>query len=114
MRMSRHKNVGFGGLYHPYRLGGVVAWITADMGYQHPLTFALKAVKLVIDASHNTTIDIAIDSFQRFECRYLVGQSQRAEVAGVPNFINVFQKLTQWLVKRAVSIGYYTYAFHCL
>ncbi len=68
-----------------YGLRGVVAGIAADVGHQDAHPFALEGEKFAVGASHDTSVDIAIDGLQGFERRDLVGDLRRADVPGVPD-----------------------------
>jgi len=74
--VSCDKDIGLELLDASNSLGRVVAWIASDMGDKDPLTLALKAVELAQHTTCNASVDIAIDNFQRFESRYLVGKLQ--------------------------------------
>lgn len=95
-----------------YGLRGVVAGIAADVGHQDAHPFALEGEKFAVGASHDTSVDIAIDGPQGFERRDLVGDLRRADVPGVPDFVHVLEECFERLVERAVGVGYESYAFH--
>lgn len=90
----------------------VVAGIAADVGHQDAHPFALEGEKFAVGASHDTSVDIAIDGPQGFERRDLVGDLRRADVPGVPDFVHVLEECFERLVERTVGVGYESYAFH--
>lgn len=89
-----------------------MAGIAADVGHQDAHPFALEGEKFAVGASHDTSVDIAIDGPQGFERRDLVGDLRRADVPGVPDFVHVLEECFERLVERTVGVGYESYAFH--
>ena len=92
----------------------VAAGVAADVGHQDAHPFALEGEKFAVGASHDTSVDIAIDGPQGFERRDLVGDLRRADVPGVPDFVHVLEECFERLVERAVGVGYESYAFHAI
>jgi hypothetical protein len=84
------------------------------VGHQDAHPFALEGEKFTVGASHDTSVDIAIDGPQGFERRDLVGDLRRADVPGVPDFVHVLEECFERLVERAVGVGYESYAFHAI
>ena len=89
-----------------------MAGIAADVGHQDTHPFALEGEEFAVGASHDTSVDIAIDGPQGFESRDLVGDLRRADVPGVPDFVHVLEECFERLVERTVGVGYESYAFH--
>ena len=90
----------------------VAARIASDVGHEHRRLFAPEEVDQRPDAPHRASVGIAADGPQRFEGGDAVGQFQRADVAGVPDLVDVREKAAQRVVEGAVRVGNDTYAFH--
>ena len=91
---------------------GVVARVAADVGHQHGDLLAREGQKLRVDAAREAAVDVARDGAQGLEGGDAVGQLERADVARVPDFVYVTEKLPQPLVERAVRVRKDAYAFH--
>ena len=83
----------------------VAARIAADVGHQHPDALAFEGEELGVDAARQSAVDVAAHGFQRFEGGDPVGQLDRADVARVPEFVDVPEEIHQGFVEGAVGVG---------
>ena len=90
----------------------VAARIASDVGHEHRRLFAPEEVDQRPDAPHRAAVGIAADGPQRFEGGDAVGQFQRADVAGVPDLVDVREKAAQRVVEGAVRVRDESDAFH--
>lgn len=92
-------------LYLLTRTRIIVPRITSDMGHQHLHILAHKLSEKGEHAPHHTTINVAIDSAQRFERRQPVGKLHGAYVSRVPQLVDIGKELFQTPVEHPVRIG---------
>ena len=87
--MSRYENLWSCRLYLCQCLWRVVARVAADMGHQHIDLFNAEKGEWLEGIACVASIDIALYGTQRFEFGYLIGQLDRADIACVPNLIDI-------------------------
>ena len=70
-----------------FDVGCITGWVTADVRHVHFHAFALPAQLFGVYGADVVAIDIAVYTFQWFECAELLGKGDGAEIAGMPYFI---------------------------
>lgn len=112
VRVSRNEDFGSACLNFRYGARVIATRIASDVGYQNIALLDTEEREIVEGSARDATVDIAIDGSQGLEGGDGVGKFDGAYIACVPNLIHIFQKVAQWLVKGAVSIGYNAYFPH--
>ena len=92
--------------------GIVAAGVAADMGHQHPHAFALEREEGRVNPPGHAAVDIPAYGAQGFEGGDAVGQFERADVSGVPDFVDLFEEFAEPLVEASVRVGDDAYFFH--
>lgn len=113
VRVSRDDQVGTVLLDGAEKRRGIASRIAAHVGHQHRELLAREAVGLGPCKAGGAVVDVAIDGVQGFEGGDAVGQLDGTDVARVPQFIHIGEKVAEWRVEQAVCVGENTYAFHC-
>ena len=89
VRVTRDENLRVGRLNLRQCLWRVVSRITANMGHKHRYLLHLEECEWLERVARVATVDIAIDRTQRFELGNLVRQLDRADIARVPNLVDI-------------------------
>ena len=92
--------------------GVVVAGIAADVLHEHFDALALESVFLAEHVAEVATVDVAIDGTQRCNLLQPLGQFDRADVAGVPDFVTFAEVFLVTFVPESVGVGEESYALH--
>src|SRR5215472_1885307 len=86
----------------------VVAWVSADVGHvdTDALTLPMQILRQL--AANLCAIDISKHTAQKLERLQPIQHFDRAEVAGVPNFIALFKVSEYGLVQKTMRVGQQT------
>jgi len=103
--MAAYKNTRRLSVYFTLNKRTEPAWITTDMCYPNIRQFTVKPQVLWHDIPDLRTIDIAVNSFQRFKGLQLFNHLQVAKIAGMPNLVAVFEMLENGVIEIAVGVG---------
>jgi hypothetical protein len=112
MRMAANKQLGRLDFELVPDLGFVPPRIPSDVGHQHIHFLAKKAQRFREHAANDMVVNVAVHGFQGFESRKPVGSFGVADVAGVPDFVNRFEKAENTRAYCAVGVGKQTNSFH--
>ena len=110
MRMTAHKDVRPVFVYQRFGTGVIPPGVPADMGHQdlHALAFE-EAVERVFE-TQVMVVAVARDSHKRFEPCDLGGHFHAAaEVSGMPDLVDRFEKFPYAGIKDAMGVGYEAY-----
>jgi len=110
--VARHEDRGASRLDALEDARVVAARVAADVGHQHRGLLAAEEVDERPYAPRRAAVGIAAHGAQGFESGDAVGQLERADVARVPDFIDVGEKSAQRVVEGAVRVRDESDAFH--
>ena len=82
----------------------VAAGVTADVGHQDAHSVLLEKVHHRVVVPYVVAVAVAIDADERLEGGNLLRHRPGAEVAGVPDDIDRFEELAQFLVEIPVRV----------
>ena len=102
--VSAYEDVRQVGVDELERLVVVPAWIASDVHHQHSSALTFHELCVRYPGTHLSTVAVAVDSLERFECRYLQQGLLVAEVPGVPYLIHRLEELFELVVEPAVCI----------
>ena len=89
MRMAADVKVRLFVLQNVFHLGHVMAWIAADVGHVDVDVFHVEKQILWILHSHHMVVDVAMHGTQRLEMRQGIGGFNVADVARMPQLVDV-------------------------
>ena len=89
----------------------VAAGISSDVSHRHAHLLAVEKLPARISQTHRSPVDIAANATQRLEGRDRVGRFDSSEVAGMPQLVDIGEKVAQRRVERTVGIRKYSDSF---
>ena len=75
------------------------------MGHVHPDAFGLPAQFFRIGVPDVGPVDIPIDPAQGFESSQPLSERQRAEIAGMPDLVAIFEMPEDVFVQEMMGVG---------
>ena|ERR1700733_12659796 len=112
MRMATYKNIRRLSVYFTLNKRAEPARITTDMCYPNICQFTIKPQVFGHDAPDLRPVDIAVNTFKRFKGLQFFNHFQAAEIAGMPNFVAVFEVFENCIVEIAMGVGKEAYFNH--
>ena len=91
----------------------VLVGVAADVRYEHLYPLALEEEKGLGGKARCPTVDIAEDGPGGPLLRQVIQQLDAADIASVPNFVNIGKDGIQLIVPKAVGIRYKSYSNQC-
>ena len=110
--MSADEEAGPVGVDQAEGTGIVTAGIAADVHHQHLHPFFLHDLHRWMEFPDFLPVAVAVNPLQWLETADLQGVFERSEIAGVPEFIDRFEKSLELVVEAAVGVGYQADVFH--
>ena len=110
--MAADVKVGLLLLKDMFHLGHVMAGITADVGHVDIDILDVEKQVLGILHPHHMVVDVAVDGTQGLEGSQGLGRLDVADVARMPQLINIFEEVEQLRNEGAVRIRKNPYSLH--
>ena len=112
MGMAADVKVGFLFLQNVFHLWHVMAWIAADMGHVNIDILDVEKQIFGILHPHDMVVDVAIYGTQRLEMSQGIGSLDVADVARMPQLVDILEEVEELWNKRAMRVRKNTYFFH--
>ena len=112
MRMAADVKVGLFVLQNVFHLGHVMAWIAADVGHVDVDVFHMEKQILGILHPHDMVIDVAMHGAKRLEMSQGIGSLDVADVARMPQLVDVLEEVEELWDEGAMRVRKNTYFFH--
>lgn len=90
----------------------VPAGVASNVHHQEPEPLHFEKLDIWMDLADICTVAIAVHSTKLFCCRDSVGDCQVTKITGMPNLVGISEKLLQFGVVMAMSVGKKTYKWH--
>ena len=110
--MTTNEKVGLPFLQDMTYFGHIMPWIAADMCHVNMGIFHLKKQVLGILQTYGMVVDVTMYSTQRLECRQGVGSFDIANVACMPQFIDILEEVEELRDEGAMGVRQDTDSFH--
>lgn len=105
MRVAAYKKVWLFVFKDEFYLRHVMSWIAPDVGHVDFDVLYVKEEVLGVLHSHDVAVDVAVHGAQRFEVAQGFGGLNAADVASVPQLVNVFEEVEELWHERTMCIG---------
>ncbi len=104
MRVPADVQVGLLFLQDVFHFGHVVAGIAADMGHVDIDILDMEKQVLGILHSHDMVVDVAMHSAQWLEVGQSIGGLDVADVASMPQLVNILEEVEKLWYERAMRV----------
>src|SRR4051812_30851161 len=112
MRMSGYKQLRWISVNFIADPKVISVWITTNVGHPNIQTFNHKTQIKWICLPYFFSVDISINTSQRFKVGKFINQGHIAKIPGMPYLVHIFKMLKNGIVKKAVGIRKEAYFFH--
>ena len=105
MRMAAYEKVGLFVFEDEFYLRHVMSRVAADVGHVDVDVFHVKEEVFGVLHPNDLAVDVAVHGAQRLEVGQGLGCLNAADVAGMPQLVNVFEEVEELWHERTMRIG---------